>query len=175
MFANYILITLRKAELVRFRKTLTNEEYAQLKPAIALLRKQKDYFTETEKPIVEKLFLLSPKLKVAYQFSRELSGIFDSHITPDLAKEKMVDWITEVTNSDLTCFNSFIRTLTKFQEQITNYFIERNNSGFVEGFNNRVKVLKRRCYGLSSATKLFQRLLIDTLGMARFAPGSAAF
>lgn len=169
------LINLRKSELVRLRKALTDKDYAELKPAIAILRKQKDYFTDEEKPIVEKLFLLSPKLKSAYQFSRKLSGIFDSHITSVEAKEKMTDWITDVANSELKCFDNFIATLTKYQEQITNYFIQRNNSGFVEGFNNKVKVLKRRCYGLSSATKLFQRLIIDTLGMARFSPAAAAF
>ena len=87
----------------------------------------------------------------------------------------MAEWIEEVTNSELSCFNKFIKTLTTYQEQIVNYFIQRNNSGFVEGFNNKVKVLKRRCYGLSNATKLFQRLIVDTLGMGRFAPGAAAF
>ena len=167
------VVNLRKSELVRLRKTLTEAEYAKLKPAIALLRKQKDYFTETEKPIVEQLFILTPRLKLAYQFSREITGIFDSKITPAAAKEKMIDWIEKVTNSDLVCFNKFIKTLSTYQEQITNYFIQRHNSGFVEGFNNRVKVLKRRCYGLSSATKLFQRLVLDTMGLSRFAPGMA--
>ena len=118
---------------------------------------------------------MSPKLKLGYQFSRELSGIFDSHITPEVAKEKMEAWILSVTSSDLTCFNSFIKTLIEYQEQITNYFIERNNSGFVEGFNNRVKVMKRRCYGISNVTRLFQRLMVDTLGLDRFAPGVTAF
>lgn len=169
------LINLRKSELVRLRKALTDNEYAALKPAIAILRKQKDYFTDQEKLIVEKLFLLSPKLKSAYQFSRTLSGLFDSHITPAEAKEKMTDWIKDVTNSELKCFDNFITTLTKYQEQITNYFIQRNSSGFVEGFNNKVKVLKRRCYGLSNTVKLFQRLIIDTLGMMRFAPAAVAF
>ena len=169
------LITLRKSELVRLRKELTDKEYSQLKVAISILRKQKDYFTDSEKPIVEKLFALSPRLKLAYQFSRELSGIFDSHITPEVAKEKMIEWIDSVTESELNCFNTFIKTLTTYQEQITHYFIKRNNSGFVEGFNNKVKVLKRRCYGLSNTTKLFQRLIVDTLGMTRFAPGVAAF
>ena len=167
------VVNLRKSELVRLRKTLTEAEYAKLKPAIALLRKQKDYFTETEKPIVEPLFILTPRLKLAYQFSREITGIFDSQITPAVAKEKMIDWIEKVTNSDLVCFNMFIKTLSTYQVQITNYFIQRHNSGFVEGFNNRVKVLKRRCYGLSSATKLFQRLVLDTMGLSRFAPGMA--
>ena len=169
------LISLRKSELKRLKKELTPSEYATLKPAIAILRKQKDYFTDKEKPIVEKLFVLSPKLKLGYQFSRELSGIFDSHITPEVAKEKMEAWILSVTSSDLTCFNSFIKTLIEYQEQITNYFIERNNSGFVEGFNNRVKVMKRRCYGISNVTRLFQRLIVDTLGLDRFAPGVTAF
>ncbi len=169
------LISLRKSELKRLGKELTDAEYVQLKPAIAILRKQKDYFTETEKPIVEKLFELSPKLKLAYHFSRKLSGIFDSHITPEIAKEKMVEWIGTVTHSELNCFNTFIKTLTKYQNQITNYFIHRNNSGFVEGFNNKVKVLKRRYYGLSNVTKLFQRLTLDTLGMNRFNPDVLAF
>ena len=169
------LITLRKSELKRLKKQLTETEYAELKPAIALLKKHKHYFSDDEKPIVEKLFSHSPKLKLAYQFSRELSGIFDSHITPTEAKEKITRWISAVANSSLKRFNHFIQTLIKYQTQITNYFIHRNNSGFVEGFNNKVKVLKRRCYGLASATRLFQRLIVDTVGMIRFAPGVVAF
>jgi len=169
------LINLRKSELKRLKKELTPEAYAALKPAIALLRKQKDYFTDEEKPIVEKLFSLTPNLKLAYQFSRELSGLFDSHITPETAKEKISEWVAKVSDSELRCFDNFIKTLTKYQEQISHYFIRRDSSGFVEGFNNKVKVLKRRCYGLSSATKLFQRLIVDTMGMDRFAPRMVAF
>ncbi|HET6243840.1 MAG TPA: ISL3 family transposase [Bacteroidia bacterium] len=169
------LINLRKSELARLRKALSDVDYAQLKPAITLLRKQKDYFTDAEKSMVDKLFSLSPKLKLAYQFSRDLSGLFDSHITPEAAKENLTVWIEAVTHSGLTCFNNFIKTLKKYQVQITNYFIQRNNSGFVEGFNNKVKVLKRRCYGLSSKTKLFQRLVLDTMGLLWFSPGVAAF
>jgi transposase len=169
------LINLRKSELARLKKELSDDNYAQLKPAIALLRKQKDYFTDEEKSIVDNLFALSPKLKLAYQYSRDLSGIFDSHITPEVAKGKMVEWIEAVTNSELKCFNNFIKTLTKYQEKITNYFIQRNSSGFVEGFNNKVKVLKRRCYGLSSGIKLFQRLVLDTVGLLRFSPDAVAF
>ncbi|AQS39808.1 transposase family protein [Shewanella psychrophila] len=169
------LVNLRKSELKKLKAALTAQEYSDLKPAIALLRKQKDHFTDEEKSVVEPLFSLSPKLKQGYQFSRELSGIFDSHITPEVAKEKMTKWINNVSAPELNCFNQFIKTLVSYQEQITNYFIARNTSGFVEGFNNRVKVLKRRCYGLSNTTKLFQRLLVDTMGMVRFAPGVTAF
>ena len=93
-----------------------------------------------------------------------------SDVTPEIAKAKLADWIASVNDSELTCFNTFIKTLTKFEESICNYFINRNSSGFVEGFNNKVKVLKRRCYGLSNVARLFQCLIIDTLGMERFNP-----
>jgi len=47
---------------------------------------------------------------------------------------------------------------------IANYFIDRNTSGFVGGLNNKVKVLKRRCYGIFKLKHLFQRLHLDTSG-----------
>lgn len=169
------LISLRKSELKRLKKELSEEKYAELKPAIALLRRQKDYFSAEEKVVVDPLFSLSPKLKQGYQLSRELTGIFDSDITPESAKEKIAEWMNAVANSELNCFNHFVKTLVKYQTQIANYFEARYTSGFVEGFNNKVKVLKRRCYGLSDITRLFQRLILDTVGMVRFAPQATAF
>ena len=53
-----------------------------------------------------------------------------------------------VANSGLTCFNRFLKTLETHMEEITNYFIDRHSIGFVEGLNNKIKVLKRRCYGM---------------------------
>jgi len=53
---------------------------------------------------------------------------------------------------------------------IANYFIKRQSSGFVEGLNNKLKVLKRRCYGLRNVVRLFQRLTLDLEGYRRFSP-----
>ena len=41
--------------------------------------------------------------------------------------------------------------------------------GFVEGLNNKIKVLKRRCYGLIKTETLFQRLFLDLQGFACYA------
>jgi transposase len=43
--------------------------------------------------------------------------------------------------------NPFIKTLQKWMTEIIHYFIQRQTSGFVEGLNNKIKVIKRRCYG----------------------------
>ena len=53
--------------------------------------------------------------------------------------------------------------------EITNYFLDRHNSGFVEGLNNKIKVIKRRCYGIFDTGRLFQRILIDLEGYRLFA------
>jgi hypothetical protein len=44
-------------------------------------------------------------------------------------------------------------------DEITNYFTSRQTSGFVE--DNKVKILRRRCYEISSLTRLFQRPFLD--------------
>ena len=51
------LVTARKAELKKLKKALTKEEYKELKPAILLLSRRKEYeFSESEKALVEPLF-----------------------------------------------------------------------------------------------------------------------
>jgi transposase len=65
-----------------------------------------------------------------------------------------------------------LTTLETYLDEITNYFLRRDSSGFVEGLNNKVKVLKRRCYGLRNLAHLFQRLFLDLEGYRLFAnPG----
>jgi transposase len=44
------------------------------------------------------------------------------------------------------------------KDDISNDFLGRNNSGFVEGLINKIKVIKRRCYGLLNRAHLFQRV-----------------
>jgi transposase len=48
----------------------------------------------------------------------------------------------------------------------------RNNSGFVEGINNKIKVMKRRCYGISNIKHFFQRVFLDLQGYAQYAANS---
>lgn len=64
------------------------------------------------------------------------------------------------------------KTLKKHKQDIYNYFINRNSSGFVEGFNNKAKVLKRSCYGITNLKHLFQRLFLDFSGYNYFATNS---
>ena len=162
------LVSLRKQELKRLKKELSEEEYHALKSAIALLCHKKEFITDDEKRIVAPLFQQSPLLKAAYKFCCQLTAIYNSHIDQATAHEKINSWVASVEASELVCFNKFLTTLKKYQTQIENYFINRNTSGFVEGINNKAKVMKRRCYGVYNLKHFFQRLFLDFSGYAVF-------
>jgi transposase len=77
-------------------------------------------------------------------------------------------WGTRARASGLAEFESFLGTIDRWLEEITHDFQGRQTSGFVEGFNNRVKVLKRRCDGILHVGRLCQRLTLDLHGYQLF-------
>ncbi len=159
---------LRKQELGRLKKELPDVEYKQLKGSMWALRKKPAALTPEERRTLRLLFRYSPELKQAYDLQQQLTQIFDQHISPALAKTKIRAWIKRVAKSGLRCFDKFIHTLGRWWQEIINYFVDRDNSGFVEGLNNKLKVLKRRCYGLFNLKHLFQRIFLDLEGYRLF-------
>lgn len=162
------LISLRKSELARLRKELSLEEYQSLKSAISILVKKQECITKADRVELEKLFRYSPLIKAAYRLARQLTAIFNTKQRKEAATIKIDEWIAKANASDVRCFDGFIKTLEKYKDEVTNYFINRNTSGFVEGFNNKVKVLKRRCYGIFNIKHIFQRLFLDLRGYQLF-------
>ena len=160
---------LRQRELKRLRSELPKDEYQQLKGNMWAFRKKKADLTPEERRVLRKLFSHSPDLKQAYRFREQLTDIFEQSISKSTAKRKFQAWINRVQCSGLSCYDDFIKTLQNWMEEISNYFINRDTSGFVEGFNNKVKVLKRRCCGIFNLHHLFQRLFLDVEGYRHFA------
>ena len=160
---------LRQQELKRLKQELPKEEYQLLKGNMWAFRKKKADLVPKERKVLRKLFSLSLDLKQAYQFREQLTAIFELPIKKPAAKRKFRTWIKRVQKSGLTCFDNFIKTLENWLEEISNYFINRDTSGFVEGFNNKIKVLKRRCYGIFNIQHLSQRIFLDLEGYRLFA------
>ncbi len=161
---------LRVKELKRLKKQLSETEYKKLKGVMWLLRKREEDLTLENKKTLELLFKYSPALKWAYESSTELTAIFNADLSKFHAKHKINSWIRRIERNTMNCFKTFIKTLTKFKDEITNYFMDRNTSGFVEGFNNKIKAIKRRCYGILNIDHLFQRIYLDTSGFSLFLP-----
>jgi len=160
---------LRKAELKRLKSELPEQEYKALKGSMWALRKEKQDLSSEERRTLSYLFRLSPDLKAAYQLQNHLTEIFEEPLSLKVAETKIRKWIIAVAKSGLRCFDKFIDTLARWWKEILNYFVDRETSGFVEGFNNKIKVLKRRSYGMTNLKHLFQRIYLDLEGYSLFA------
>jgi transposase len=154
----------RQKILKQLKDELPHHEYEKLKGAMHILRRNNECLTKREKVILDNLFSHSPELAQAYKLAIKLTQILNTYMIREEALIKINAWIKEVKQSQLTCFNKFIKTLNKYKQYVINYFIDRNSSGFVEGLNNKVKVLKRRCYGIFNLKHFFQRLHLDISG-----------
>ena len=158
------LDNVRIKEMKRLKNILPSEEYSELEGMMWILRKQYECLSKEEKRKLEALYKHSPLLKKAHSYALKLTHIFNTHHDRKSAMAKLDRWIISVEKSELSCFNTFIKTLNKHKGSIANYFKNRSTSGFVEGLNNKIKVIKRRCYGFFKTDSLFQRLTIDLNG-----------
>jgi len=163
---------LRKEEMARLKRERKKSEYELLKGVMWYFRRRPADITPAENDVLECLFSAAPRLRQAYKLRETLTGIFEMPYTKAEAIERLRDWITTVEQSGLTCFEGFLKLLKQHMNGIANYFRNRYTSSFVEGFNNRIKVLKRRCYGIFNLKHIFQRLTLDLGGYDLFRPVS---
>ncbi len=155
---------LRQAECRRLNAERTPERAvptAELRP---WLRREWRSLNPDQQGKVVELFEQTPTLASAYVLRTLLTAIFEQ--TPDraTAQTRLRLWTEQVKTSGLRCFDKFLDTLHHWQNEILNYFDGRHTRGFVEGLNNKLKLLKRRCFGLDDPIELFRRLWLDIEG-----------
>jgi transposase len=166
--------TLRKQELKRLRKELSKDEAEQLKETMWPFRKRWADLEASEQERLSHFFGHSRSLQQAYELREALTRIFDTAGSKVEGIEQIKEWRQRVEASGLNCFEPFLKLLDEWLDLIANYFHERETSSFVEGLNNKLKVLKRRCYGLYNLRHLFQRITLDLEGYGRFCRWHAA-
>lgn len=161
---------LRKTEVRRLHQELPEAEQGDLKHTLWLVRKDPTDLTADEQARLTALFRHSLPLRQAHTLREELTRIFATARSKADGVRRIGFWRVRVVKSGLTCFDRFLTLLDTWLDLITNYFTDHQTSGFVEGLNNKLKVLKRRCYGLRNYQRLFQRLTLDVSGYRWFSP-----
>ena len=164
---------LRKQEVKRLKKTLPKAAADALKHTLWPFRKRSADLDPVERARLDTLLTYSPALQQAYALREQLTTIFDRARSKADGLRRIRLWRQRVAKSGLTCFDAFLTLLDTWLDRIANYFINHQTSSFVEGLNNKLKVLKRRCYGMRNVTHLFQRLTLDVEGYRRFSPWHA--
>jgi len=158
----------RKQTLKELKTRLSDEDYADLKGVMWLFRKLWAALDDEQQRKMLLLFGYAPILKQVYILREVLTGIFERPLKKEQAATELNAWIDRVKALELDCFDSLIVTLKNWGDKITNYFMARESSGFVEGLNNKIKVIKRRCYGIYNLGRLFQHIWLDIEGRRLF-------
>jgi transposase len=164
---------LRKQEVQRLTHDLPADAASDLKYTLWPFRKRATGLAPVEQARLDTLLAYRPALRQAYTLREHLTTIFDTARSKADGLRRMHFWRRRVEKSGLRCFDGFLKLLDTWLDRIANYFINHQTSSFVEGLNNKLKVLKRRCDGLRNVARLFQRLTLDLEGYRRFSPWRA--
>lgn len=158
----------RKRELKRLYDELPEDKYEEIKHSMWPFRKPWKDLNEEEQKRLFILFSYSVEIREAYIFREALTWIFEQNFSKQQALGYLDIWQELIKEIGLECFEPFLVTLQQWSDEISNYFLDRQTSGFVEGLNNKVKVLKRRCYGIFNLGHFRQRLCLDLEGYTLF-------
>lgn len=126
----------------------TAEERQQLKGLRYLLLKNQQKLTDAEQARLNALAASHPNLFRLWQLRQDLHDWYEVRTTPDAARLTLNHWIDQARQLGLSQLDSFCDTLTNWQTEIVNFFHHRITSGFVEGMNAKIRVLKRIAFGI---------------------------
>lgn len=140
-----------KAESEEARKALKGLRY--------LLLKNKKKLTEADKERLKKLKETHPDLYRLCELRQELHDWYETDTTPEKAKVALDKWIEKAKVLGFAPLNKFRDTLTNWKSEIVNFFANRITSGFVEGMNSKIKLLKRIAFGIPNFQHFRLRIL----------------
>ena len=121
------------------------------------LLKKKEDLNETEKLKLSSLEKFRPELMEMYHQKEKFRDIFESKITGDEAFWRRLDWI-ELSDKH---FPKSCQTIKRWMAEILAYFDNRTTQGAVEGINQKIKLIKRRAYGLNNFANFRIRVLFN--------------
>ena len=146
----------RQAERLKNKKE-REQKLQGIKNSKYPLLKKKEKLNETEKEKLKEVEKVNPDLMQMYREKERLRDIFASQITGDEALWKMVEW----TQSSYKYFPQSCQTIKRWIDEILAYFDNRTTQGAVEGINQKIKLIKRRAYGLTNFENFRRRVLLN--------------
>ena len=114
---------------------------------------------ERERRILCELFLAEPLLAEAWGLKERFRAIYRAHDRAE-AERRLSAFEAAVDRAALPSFTAFAHGLRSWREDLLAYFDEPTTNGYAEGVINKIKVIKRRAYGLPSFHSFRARILV---------------
>jgi transposase len=133
------------------------EKIEGLKNSKYPLLKKKEKLNEVEKEKLEEVKKVAPELIIMYAEKEAWRDIFESEITAEEALDKIAEWM----KSAQKYFPKSCQTIRRWLDEILGYFDNRTSQGIVEGINQKIKLIKRRAYGMTNFDNFRRRILLN--------------
>jgi transposase len=122
-----------------------------IKTSKYVLLKNEEALTEIEKSQLESVKKVAPTLQKMHQMKEEFRQIFEPPKNWVEGLLSLSDWLKDA----ISVFPKSCGTIIRWMGEIIAYFDPRTTQGFVEGINNKLKLIKRKAYGFEILTTLF--------------------
>ena len=123
-----------------------------------LLMKKLENLTEAEMDQLALMFEIAPRLADAYRIKNEFLTVIRSKSSQE-GKQRLVDWLYSVEVMELPEFQNCTTAYHNWFQEILNSMDVSWTNGYIEGCNNKIKVLKRTCYGMRNFNNFRKRIL----------------
>ena len=123
-----------------------------------LLMKRMEKLAPEEIDRLALMFEIAPRLADAYRIKNEFLSVIRSKSSED-GKQRLVDWLFSVEIMDLPEFNDCTKAYHNWFQEIINSMDVPWTNGYIEGCNNKTKVLKRVSYGMRNFNNFRKRIL----------------
>ena len=123
-----------------------------------LLMKRTEKLTDGEMDRLALMFEIAPRLADAYRIKNDFLSVIRSKSAAE-GKRTLADWLLSVEIMDLPEFHDCTKAYHNWFNEIINSLEVPWTNGFIEGCNNKTKVLKRTCYGMRNFNNFRKRIL----------------
>ena len=123
-----------------------------------LLMKRTEKLTDEEMDRLSLMFEIAPRLADAYRIKNEFLTVIRSKSSLD-GKQRLIDWLYSVEVMDLPEFRDCTKAYHNWFQEILNSMDVPWTNGYIEGCNNKTKVLKRVTYGMRNFSNFRKRIL----------------
>lgn len=142
----------------RIQKEFHDAKRKWFKRSRQLLLKPEYKLTDEDKIELNRMLNSSPELEKAWLLKEKFYEIFRKETRTE-AKRELRDWLLLANQLSVPEFQHCITTFTNWSTEIANIVGENISNGFIEGSNNKIKVLKRISFGFQNFRRSRNRIL----------------
>ena len=122
------------------------------------LLKARERLTERERRRLAELFQREPLIAEAWALKESFRAIYRADRGE--AEQRLDAFLAAVDRAGLPAFDAFAKGIRLWRDELLAYFDEPTTNGYAEGITNKVKVIKRRAYGVPTFTAFRARVLL---------------